>query len=138
VDYYTLPLGVAARVREGTDVSIISYGAGVHWAMEILDNMPEVSADLIDLRTLYPLDESAIIDSLKRTGKLIILQEDTLFGGIASDVSALIMEQAFEWLDAPVQRVGALATPVPFAGNLEANYLPKIRFKAALESLIAY
>ena len=138
VDYFTLPIGKAAQVREGTDVSIITYGAGVHWAIEVLDNLPEVSADLIDLRTLQPLDEQAILDSLKRTGKLIILQEDVLFGSIASDISALIMEQAFEWLDAPVQRVGALATPVPFAPNLEANYLPKERFRTALETLLAY
>ena len=138
VDYYTLPIGKAARVQDGTDVSIITYGAGVHWALEVLESMPDVSADLIDLRTLQPLDETAILDSLKRTGKMIILQEDVLFGGIASDISALIMEQAFEWLDAPVQRVGALATPVPFAGNLETNYLPKDRFRNVLQELLAY
>ena len=137
-EYYTLPLGQAARVREGNDVSIITYGAGVHWALKTLDAMPEVQADLIDLRTLQPLDEQAILDSLKRTGKMIILQEDTLFGGIGSDISALIMEQAFEWLDAPVQRVASLATPVPFAKNLEENYLPIERFESALKELIAY
>jgi len=138
VDYYTLPIGRASHVRKGTDVSVITYGAGVHWALEVLDSLPEISADLIDLRTLQPLDETAILDSLKRTGKMIILQEDVLFGSISSDISALIMEQAFESLDAPVQRVGSLATPVPFAGNLESNYLPKKRFRSALAELIAY
>lgn len=137
-DYYTLPIGKAARIREGEDVSIITYGAGVHWAMEVLDEIPDVKADLIDLRTLHPLDESAILDSLKRTGKMIILQEDTLFGGIGSDISALVMEQAFEWLDAPVMRVGSLPTPVPFSGKLEANYLPKVRFRDSLNELIAF
>ena len=137
-DYYTLPLGQAARVREGSDISIITYGAGVHWALQTLETMPEVQADLIDLRTLQPLDEEAILDSLKRTGKIIILQEDTLFGGIGSDISALIMERAFEWLDAPVQRVASLATPVPFAKNLEENYLPLERFESALKELLAY
>jgi 2-oxoisovalerate dehydrogenase E1 component len=137
-DYYTLPLGVASRIREGEQVSVITYGAGVHWAIEVLDSMPEVSADLIDLRSLQPLDTEAIFDSVKRTGKVIILHEDTLMGGVGADISAMISENCFELLDAPVQRVGSLETPVPFASALEKNYLPKERFKATLQELIAY
>jgi len=137
-DYYTIPLGKASRIKEGEDISIITYGAGVHWALEALESRPEISADLIDLRSLQPLDTEMILDSLKRTGKVLILHEDTLLGGIGSDISALIMEEGFELLDAPVRRVGSLATPVPFAKNLEAQYLPKDRFLAELDSLYAF
>ncbi|MDH3698929.1 MAG: thiamine pyrophosphate-dependent enzyme, partial [Flavobacteriaceae bacterium] len=138
MDYYTLPLGKASRIKEGEDISIITYGAGVHWALEALENRPDISADLIDLRSLQPLDTDMILDSLRRTGKVLILHEDTLFGGIGSDISALIMEEGFEYLDAPVRRVGSLATPVPFAKNLEAQYLPIDRFLTELDSLYAF
>ena len=119
-------------------LAIVSYGAGVHWALETLENEQEISADLIDLRTLAPLDTEAIYASVKKTGKLIILQEDSLFGGVASDISALVMENCFEFLDAPVKRVASLETPIPFAKNLEDNYLPKERFKTELQKLLAY
>src|SRR5690606_291539 len=131
-DYYTLPLGKAAILKEGKDITIITYGAGVHWALSTLENHPEIGADLIDLRTLSPLDTEAIFDSVRKTGKAIILQEDSMFGGIASDISALITENCFEYLDAPVKRVASLETPVPFAANLESNYLPKEKFKKNL------
>ncbi len=137
-DYYTLPLGKASIIREGSDVTIITYGAGVHWALETLDQNTEVRADLIDLRTLMPLDIEAIYNSVKKTGKVIILQEDSMFGGIASDISAMIMENCFEYLDAPVKRVGSMETPIPFAANLEAGYLPKKKFKENLLSLLSY
>ncbi len=137
-DYYTLPLGKAAVLNKGTQVSIITYGAGVHWALDVLKENSQIDADLIDLRTLQPLDIDAVLQSVKKTGKAIILQEDTLFGGIASDLSAMIMESCFEYLDAPVKRVGSLETPVPFAKNLEDNYLPKARFEKALQDLLAY
>ncbi|NND15795.1 MAG: dehydrogenase [Eudoraea sp.] len=137
-DYYTLPLGKASLIKEGQDISIITYGAGVHWALEALEERPDISADLVDLRSLQPLDTDMILDSLKRTGKVIILHEDTLFGGIGSDISALIMEKGFEFLDAPVRRVGSLATPVPFAKELEAKYLPKDRFLNELDDLHAF
>ena len=137
-DYFTLPFGKAAVLREGTEVSIVSYGAAVHWALTTLDELNEVSADLLDLRTLNPLDIEAVYASVKKTGKLIILQEDSLFGGIASDISALVMEHCFEYLDAPVKRVASLETPIPFAKNLENNYLAKARFKEALTQLLAY
>lgn len=136
--YYTLPFGKASLLREGDQVTIISFGAGVHWALEILEKHPEVRADLLDLRTLQPLDTETILQSVKKTSRAIILQEDTLFGGIASDISALIMEQAFAYLDAPVVRVGSLETAIPFMKTLEDQYLPKERFEKALLELIAY
>ena len=137
VDYYTLPIGKAALLAEGSDVTIITYGAGVHWAMDELDES-NISADLIDLRTLSPLDTEAIYASVKKTGKVLILQEDSMFGGIASDISALITENCFEFLDAPIKRVASLETPIPFAGNLEVDYLPKQRFTETLQLLLSY
>jgi 2-oxoisovalerate dehydrogenase E1 component len=137
-DYYTLPFGKANKIREGDSISIVSYGAGIHWAMEVLEKHPEIEADLLDLCTLQPLDADAVYASVKKTGKLIILQEDTLFGGIASDISAMVMEHCFEYLDAPVKRVGSLETPVPFARELEENYLPKRRFETDLLELYNY
>ena len=137
-DYYTIPFGKAALINEGNDVTIVSYGAAVHWALEILDNNPNISADLIDLRSLQPLDMDCIINSVKKTNRVIILQEDSIFGGIASDISAQIMEQAFEYLDAPVQRVGSLNTPIPFANSLEQQYLAKRNFETALKTLLEY
>ncbi|WP_194767461.1 thiamine pyrophosphate-dependent enzyme [Tamlana sp. I1] len=137
-NYFTLPFGEASLIRKGDAITIISYGAGVHWALEVLNNNPDISADLIDLKTLQPLDETAVLTSVKKTGKAIILQEDSLFGGIASDISALIMEQSFEYLDAPVKRVASLDTPIPFAKQLETQYLAKSRFEKALKDLLAY
>lgn len=137
-DYYTLPFGKASLLKEGSEVTIITYGAGVHWALEVLESNPEISAELIDLRTLVPLDEEAIFNSVKKTSRVIILQEDSMFGGIASDLSAKITENCFEYLDAPVQRVASIETPVPFAANLEKEYLPKGRFEKALKDLLAY
>ncbi|MBR9847261.1 MAG: dehydrogenase [Algicola sp.] len=137
-DYYTLPFGKAALLKEGNDVTIVSYGAGVHWALETLDANPDIHADVIDLRTLQPLDTEAIYISVKKTGRVIILQEDSLFGGIASDLSALIMENCFEDLDAPVKRVGSLETPIPFINQLEDQYMAKGRFEEALKDLLAY
>ena len=137
-DYYTLPFGKAKLLQKGDSITVVTYGAGVHWALEILDKHPEIDADLLDLRTLQPLDTEAIYASVKKTGKLIILQEDTLFGGIASDISAMVMENCFEYLDAPVKRVGSLETPVPFAKSLESNYLPKNRFEQQLLELYRY
>ncbi|MCH7785190.1 MAG: dehydrogenase E1 component subunit alpha/beta [Bacteroidetes bacterium] len=137
-DYYTLPLGKASLLQEGNDITIITYGAGVHWALKTLEDIPDVAVDLIDLRTLSPLDTESIFNSVKKTGKVIILQEDSMFGGIASDISAMIMEECFKYLDAPVKRIASMETPVPFAANLEAHYLPKKKFKQALLDLKAY
>ena len=137
-DYYTLPIGKAALIKEGTEVTIISFGAGVHWALEVLEKNPTIKADLIDLRSLQPLDTDAIFNSVKKTNRCIILQEDTLFGGIASDISALVMENCFEHLDAPVKRVGSIESPIPFVKSLEDQYLPKNRFEQALHELLSY
>jgi len=137
-DYYTLPLGKAALLREGNQVTIIAFGASVHWALETLEQNPTISSDVLDLRTLQPLDTEAIFASVKKTGRAIIYQEDSLFGGIASDISSLIMENCFEFLDAPVKRVASLETPIPFTKALEDQYLPKARFENALLELINY
>jgi len=137
-DYYTLPLGKASLIREGNQVTIISFGAAVQWALETLEQNPSISADVLDLRTLQPLDTEAIFASVKKTGRAIIYQEDSLFGGVASDISSMIMENCFEYLDAPVKRVASLDTPIPFTKALEDQYLPKGRFENALLELINY
>jgi 2-oxoisovalerate dehydrogenase E1 component len=137
-EYYTIPLGKAALVREGTAVTIISFGAAVHWALDTLEKNRDIKADLLDLRTLQPLDTEAIYNSVKKTGRVIIYQEDSMFGGIASDISALIMENCFEYLDAPVKRVASLDTPIPFTKALEDQYLPKGRFEVVLKELMSY
>lgn len=137
-DYYTLPFGKASVLKTGHDITIITYGAAVHWALETLDRNPSIQADVIDLRTLKPLDKTSIFTSVKKTGRAIILHEDSLFGGVASDISALIMEHCFEYLDAPVRRVASMETPIPFASQLEAQYLPKNRFENELKQLLDY
>ncbi len=137
-DYYTLPFGQASVLREGNDITIIAFGAAVHWAIETLEKNPEISADLIDLRTLQPFDKNTVYASVKKTSKAIILQEDTMFGGIASDISAMIMEDCFEYLDGPVKRVASLESPIPFTKALEDQYLPRERFEIALLKLLKY
>ena len=137
-NYYTLPLGKASLLKEGSAVTIVTYGAGVHWALETLENNTGISADLLDLRSLAPLDTEAIYASVQKTGRLIILQEDSMFGGIASDISAMVMEDCFEYLDAPVKRVASIETPIPFAKDLEKEYQPRERFEQELKKLLAY
>ena len=137
-DYYNIPIGKASVLRSGDSISVISYGAAIHYAMKVLDNNPDVDVDLIDLRTLYPLDKQSIINSVNKTGKAIILQEDSLFGGLASEISSIIMENCFESLDAPVKRVASLETPIPFESSLESQYLPYDRFEKELIELFNY
>ncbi|WP_431166116.1 alpha-ketoacid dehydrogenase subunit alpha/beta [Tenacibaculum halocynthiae] len=137
-DYYTLPIGKASLLKEGKDVTIIAFGLAVHWALETLKKDQNISADLIDLRSLQPLDTDTIFTSVKKTGKVIILQEDSLFGSLSGEISSLITENCFKYLDAPVKRVASLDTPIPFAGNLEKEYLPKHRFENELSELLAY
>lgn len=137
-DYYTVEIGKARRVLEGKDISIITYGFGVHWALEALKLMPEVSADLIDLRTLLPLDTETIYESVKKTGKVIILHEDTFTGGIGGELSALITENCFEYLDAPVIRCASLDSPIPMGNELEWDFLPKSRFVKQLKQVLGY
>jgi len=137
-DYYTLEIGKASVIKEGSDVSIITYGLGIHWALEVLNKHPELSADLVDLRTLLPLDKETIFNSVKKTGKVIILHEDTFTGGIGGELSALISENCFEQLDAPIVRSASLDTPVPMNADLETNFLPKERFEKQLLQLLGY
>lgn len=136
--YFTVPFGKARLVREGADLTIVSYGLAVHWAMEALDENPDLSADLIDLRTLAPLDVETIYQSVKKTGRVIVFHEDTLTGGIAGEIASLITENCFSYLDAPVMREGSLDTPVPMNVDLEHNFLPKERFKEKLVKLWKY
>lgn len=138
VDYYTLPFGKASLLKQGKDITVIAFGAAVHWALKVLDDHKNVGVDLLDLRTLQPLDTEAIFKSARKTGKVIILQEDSVFGGIGSDIAAMITEECFESLDAPVRRVGSLETPVPFSAALEEGYLPKKRFEEEFLKLLQY
>lgn len=136
--YYTIAFGEAALLREGAQVSIITYGAPVHWVLDTLEAFPELDADLIDLRSLKPLDEDRIFTSVKKTGRVLLISEDSLFGSIISDISAMINEKCFEYLDAPVMRLGSLETPIPFAANLENQYLKKNSIHDKLMELLAY
>jgi len=136
--YYELPIGKARVVREGDDLSIITYGAGVHWAMEYAARHPELSPDIVDLRSLLPLDYPAIGASVGRTGKALVLHEDTLTGGVGAEVAAWIAEHCFHLLDAPVVRCASLDTPVPFNIQLENNFLAKSRLEEAINRLMEY
>ena len=125
---YIVPLGKARTVREGTDLTIVTYGAMVHKSTEAADLLEKedgVKVEILDLRTLLPLDEDAIIDSVKRTGKLLVVHEDTRTGGIAGEIAIRVSEKAFEWLDGPVLRVTAIDSPVPYSGSLEDYFLPQ-------------
>jgi len=137
-DYFLDEIGKAKLIEEGDDVTIVTYGLGVHWAMEALAEQPDIKADLINLRTLLPLDMDTVLASVEKTGKVIILHEDCMTGGIGGELSALITESCFEHLDAPVVRSASLDTPVPFASKLEWDFLPKDRFKQQLADLIKY
>ena len=137
-EYYTIEIGRAKLIRHGTQVSIITYGMGVHWAKEILSEMPEVDAAVLDLRTLLPWDREAVANLVRETNRVLILHEDCLTGGIGAEISAWINENCFRYLDAPVMRLGSLDTPIPFAPTLEQNFLPKGRLKAKIEELIKY
>lgn len=137
-DYYTVEIGKAKRVREGSSISIITYGMGVHWAAEILDTLPDVDADVIDLRSLLPWDKDAVFESVKKTSRVLVLHEDTLTGGVGAEIAAWINENCFQYLDAPVMREASLDTAIPFAPTLEQNFLPKVRLKAKIESLLNY
>ena len=135
--YFNIEIGKAKLLKVGSDISVITYGLGVHEAMKVIENN-SISCDLIDLRTLSPLDKDAIINSVNKTGKAIILHEDSLFGGLGSEISSIIMENCFENLDAPVRRVGSLDTPIPFEENLEKQYLPFERFEEEIKDLLNY
>jgi 2-oxoisovalerate dehydrogenase E1 component len=136
--YYTTEIGKANVVSSGDELTIITYGLGVHWAVEEMKNRPDIQADIIDLRSLVPLDKETIYNSVKKTGKAIVLHEDCISGGIGGELTALITEHCFEFLDAPVLRVGSLNSPVPFAATIEAIFLPQDRFTKAVDQLLNY
>lgn len=135
--YYTIAEGEGRFHREGNELSIITYGSGVHWANQILDEL-NIEGDVLDLRTLVPLDFLSISQTVKKTGRVLILHEDTLFGGIGGEIAAYISENCFEYLDAPVMREGSLDTPVPFSANLEKQFLPIDRFRNKIHKLLKY
>jgi 2-oxoisovalerate dehydrogenase E1 component len=136
--YYTTEIGKAAILKEGNQITIISYGAGIHWTLDVLEKLSEISVEIVDLRTLQPLDVETIYKSVRKTGKVMVVQEDSMFGGIASDISALITENCFESLDAPVKRVASLETPIPFQSDLEQQYLGKSNLEKAIQDLHNY
>lgn len=135
--YYTTPIGQAALAQEGNELSIITYGLGVHWALAACQELG-VQADILDLRTLLPWDSEAVGRSVRKTGRVLILHEDTLTGGIGAEIAAWIAENCFSQLDAPVRRVAALDTAVPFAPQLEADFLPQQRLREQLRALRDY
>ena len=137
-DYYTIEIGKAALLAEGDDLTVITYGMGVHWAKEILQEMTEITADIVDLRTLLPWDKEAVEKSVRKTGRVLVVHEDCLTGGIGGEIAAWIAENCFEFLDAPIMREGSLDTAVPFSTNLEQNFLPKERIKEKIKVLMAY
>ena len=136
--YYEVPIGKANLVKKGDDVSVITYGAGVHWASEYQQQHPEISLHILDLRTLQPLDYEAINQTVKQTGKVLLLHEDTLIGGLGGEISAWISEHCFAMLDAPIIRCASLDTPVPFNSELEQNFLAKSRLGKCIETLMDF
>jgi 2-oxoisovalerate dehydrogenase E1 component len=137
-DYYTLEVGKAALVQDGSDAAIITYGMGVHWALEASAQLSDAKVAVLDLRTLLPWDKEAVAKLVKQCGKVLVLHEDTLTGGIGAEISAWISEHCFEHLDAPVFREASIDTPVPFSPPLEKNFLPQVRLLDKLEKLLKY
>jgi 2-oxoisovalerate dehydrogenase E1 component len=137
-EYYEVEIGKARQVQTGDDISIITYGAGVHWAEDYASGHTDISFDILDLRTLLPLDYDAIAASVKRTGKVLLLHEDTLVGGVGGEIGAWIAENCFRYLDAPVMRCASLDTPVPFNIELEKNFLAKARLHHYIQKLLSY
>ena len=137
-NYYTLELGKAKIRSIGADATIITYGLGVHWALNVMKSFKNYSIEIIDLNTLIPWDKELVFNSIKKTGKVLLLSEDTLINGFIGEISATISEEIFEYLDAPIIRVGSLDTPVPFSNNLEKSFLSNSRLKEKLEKLLKY
>jgi 2-oxoisovalerate dehydrogenase E1 component len=136
--YYEVPLGEANLIQAGNDITIITYGAGVHWATNYQEAHPEYSLHILDLRTLLPLDYSSIRAAIKQTGKLLLLHEDSLTGGIGGEIAAWVAEHCFDLLDAPIMRCASLDTPIPFNITLEKNFLAVNRLDACIQKLIDY
>ncbi len=136
--YYTIEIGKAARIKEGSQVSVITYGLGVHWALEWMSEHPEVNVDLIDLRSLLPWDQEMVEESVRKTGRVIVLHEDTFTGGIGGEIAAHIGDKCFRYLDAPVVRCASMDTPVPMSLELENNFLAKNRLDEVMQRLLSY
>ncbi len=136
--YYEVEIGKARLVTSGDDISIITYGAGVHWAMDYAKNNPDISIHILDLRTLLPLDYDAIKEAVAATGKVLLLHEDTLIGGIGGEIAAWIAEHCFDHLDAPVMRCASLDTPIPFNLELEKNFMAYSRLDESVKRLMNY
>ncbi|MDO5654838.1 MAG: dehydrogenase E1 component subunit alpha/beta [Flavobacteriaceae bacterium] len=136
--YYTIPFGKARIRTTGKDLTIVTYGLGVHWALDIMKKYPEIQAELIDLRTLVPWDKEAVLESVRKTGKVLVLHEDVEIGGFGGEISSVIAQDCFEFLDAPVMRVGAMNTAVPFDAGLEMQFLPTTEFEQKLLKLWKY
>ena len=137
-EYYEIEIGKARQVQRGEDISIITYGAGVHWALEYAGKHPEISIEILDLRSLLPLDYEAIRRTVAATGKVLVLHEDNLTGGIGGEIAAWIAEHCFDKLDAPVKRCGSRDTPIPFNIELEKNYMAYSRLEDSMSVLINY
>jgi 2-oxoisovalerate dehydrogenase E1 component len=136
-DYYTLPIGKATVVRNGTEATIVTYGWGVHWALEEVERTGR-DIEIVDLRTLLPWDADTVFESVRKTGRLLILSEDTHTGSIIGDIASTVSESCFEHLDAPVMRLGSLDTPVPFHVDLESHFLARKRLPETLDKLLGY
>jgi 2-oxoisovalerate dehydrogenase E1 component len=136
--YYNIPFGQAAVAHEGTDLTIVTYGIGVHWALESVKHFNNASIEVIDLRTLVPMDIETIILSVQKTNRVIVLHEDNMFGGLGGEIVAIINEKCFEYLDAPVKRCAGLDTPIPFSIPLEKNYMANSRLNDLIEEILKY
>ncbi len=136
--YYTVPFGKASIHRQGTQLTIVTYGMGVHTAIHTLEKYPDIDAEVIDLRTLIPWDQETVLTSVRKTGKVIVLHEDTMVSGFGAEIAAVITEEIFECLDAPVLRAGSMNTPIPFNAELEKQFMPDIEFEEKLLKLWKY
>ncbi len=137
-EYYALPFGRARIARTGSGMTLVTYGMGVHWGLEIAEKMPEHDMEVIDLRTLLPWDRATVFASVEKTGRCLVLHEDTLTGGFGGEIAAVISEEKFSALDAPVMRCASLDTPVPFNRGLEDQFMAKSRLRDAVEKLMKY
>jgi 2-oxoisovalerate dehydrogenase E1 component len=136
--YYTLPFGKARIVSAGEKLTLVTYGLGVHWGMDVLKEEKYAGIELIDLRTLAPLDYETVMTSVKKTGRVVVLHEDSLTGGIGGELASRITEECFEYLDAPVTRCASLDTPIPFNAGLEVNFMANNRLRTTLDKVLSY
>jgi len=137
---YGVPIGRARIVRPGRDATVVTYGVGLQWALEAAEALAAEGreVEVLDLRSLIPWDREAVLASVRRTSRALVLHEAPLTGGFGAEVAAVIGREAFEWLDAPVARLGGLDIPIPFSKALEEVFMPKARLLAALRELLAY